>query len=459
MRSLTSKMILVAVGTFIVAVSAINARATYGAKISVDEPQYLLTALSIAEDRDLDISDELAEERYLPFHEIPLNQQTIDLNEDGQRISPHDPLLPLVLSIPMGIGGWVAAKLILALIAALTSAVTLWVAVRRFSISSHIGAAVVGVCFMAPPLVSYGTQVYPEMPAALCLITGIGILTSPTISRRGLMGLALTVSALPWLSVKYVPVAGVLVIFALVKNFKKDRKNSIAFGVVLLFSGLIYLIVHQKIYGGWTVYASGDHFVDGEFLVVGNNPNIFGRTRRLSGLLLDKEFGLIPWAPVYFAFIPACISLLRSKSKDFVVLLSVVGTGWAVATWVALTMHGWWWPGRQVVVILPAAILIMSLLAEKSRRWFRFIIVGGVAGVIGWVWLAIEASTGNRTLVVDFYETTYPIYKVLSWITPDFTDLNGGEILLHLLWLCLLVIFSFPEKVKKDSKKLEEASP
>ena len=88
-------MILVAAGTFIVAISAINARATYGAKISVDEPQYLLTALSIAEDRDLDISDELAEERYLPFHEIPLNQQTIDLNEDGQRISPHDPFSPL----------------------------------------------------------------------------------------------------------------------------------------------------------------------------------------------------------------------------------------------------------------------------------------------------------------------------------------------------------------------------
>ena len=98
MRSLTSKMILVAAGTFIVAVSAINARATYGAKISVDEPQYLLTALSIAEDRDLDISDELAEERYLPFHEIPLNQQTIDLNEDSHPADGinYDDTLPVV---------------------------------------------------------------------------------------------------------------------------------------------------------------------------------------------------------------------------------------------------------------------------------------------------------------------------------------------------------------------------
>ena len=77
MRSLTSKMLLIAIGTFLIAISAINARATYGAKISVDEPQYLLTALSIAEDQDLDISDELEEQRYLPFHEILLNVKSI----------------------------------------------------------------------------------------------------------------------------------------------------------------------------------------------------------------------------------------------------------------------------------------------------------------------------------------------------------------------------------------------
>ena len=63
---LTTKMkiFLVAVSTFLFAMIAINARATYGAKISVDEPQYLLSALSLIEDGDLDISDELDEQRY-----------------------------------------------------------------------------------------------------------------------------------------------------------------------------------------------------------------------------------------------------------------------------------------------------------------------------------------------------------------------------------------------------------
>jgi len=137
------KILLVAISTFLFAMVAINARATYGAKISVDEPQYLLSALSLIEDGDLDISDELEERRYWTYHPLKLNQQTIDLNEDGQRISPHDPLLPLLLAIPMGIGGWVAAKVALAIIASLTAAATVWVAIRRFQVSENIAAIIV----------------------------------------------------------------------------------------------------------------------------------------------------------------------------------------------------------------------------------------------------------------------------------------------------------------------------
>jgi hypothetical protein len=45
------------------AMIGIPAHATYGARVSADEPQYLLSAMSLGTDVDLDISDELAEER------------------------------------------------------------------------------------------------------------------------------------------------------------------------------------------------------------------------------------------------------------------------------------------------------------------------------------------------------------------------------------------------------------
>ena len=449
MKSFALKLALVFATTFLIAMSAINARATYGAKISVDEPQYLLTALSIYEDFDLDISDELDEQRYLPFHEIRLNQQTIDLNEDGQRISPHDPLLPLLLSIPMGLGGWLAAKITLAAMAAFTAMVTLWVAVRRFNVSENLAAGVVGIFFAAPPMTSYATQIYPEMPAALAVVSSIGIISGP-ITKNKIMGLAVLLTALPWLSVKYVPVTIALALIFLLRNWKAEKRKLAVFTGVMIVSAAAYLIVHKRIYGGWTVYASGDHFVNGEFEVFGRSPNIPARTRRLSGLLFDEQFGLIPWTPAFFALVPSVALLLRNRAKNSLDLVCCICVGWGVATWVALTMHGWWWPGRQLVVVLPAAIIAMAILAEKSKIWKWFIFVGGFSGITAWLWIAFEATTGRRTLVVDFHETSYPLYKAISAISPDFTDFDQRAVLLNAAWLTTLGLATILTVLRKQ---------
>ena len=39
-----------------------------------------------------------------------------------------------------------------------------------------------------------------------------------------------------------------------------------------------------------------------------------------------------------------------------------------MATFVALTMQGWWFPGRQLVVVLPAAVLAIAWWARGGGR-------------------------------------------------------------------------------------------
>src|SRR5688500_8994649 len=97
------------------AATATTVRATHGPQTTPDEPQYLLSALSLAEDGNLDIADELREERWRDFHEAQLPEQTKPL-PDGRRVSPHDPLLPVLLAVPMALGGWVGAKLAMAVL-------------------------------------------------------------------------------------------------------------------------------------------------------------------------------------------------------------------------------------------------------------------------------------------------------------------------------------------------------
>ena len=122
-------------GVFLVTLAGIPARATYGAQTSADEPQYLLTALSIAEDGDLDVANQRYSGAYRDFHEVLLPVQTL-LQPDGSRISPHGPLLPLYLAFPMRIGGWVGAEVALAALAGLL----LWVAVARFGVQPPVPA-------------------------------------------------------------------------------------------------------------------------------------------------------------------------------------------------------------------------------------------------------------------------------------------------------------------------------
>jgi len=84
-------MFVVTLTVTLVAALSIQARATYNAQVTADEPQYLITALSLGEDFDLDISDELEAGQFRDFHEVNLNPQTIALDDAGLKISLMTP--------------------------------------------------------------------------------------------------------------------------------------------------------------------------------------------------------------------------------------------------------------------------------------------------------------------------------------------------------------------------------
>jgi hypothetical protein len=431
---------LLGLGLVVAAVTmlGIPAHATYGARVTADEPQYLLTAISLGEDLDLDIADEIARGAYRPFHRVDLDRQT-EPTDDGREVSPHDPLLPAVLAVPMRLGGWVAAKAALALCAGALASLTAWMAVRRFGVAPRWALGTVGAFALSTPLGMYATQVYPELPAALVVVAAVAALTGP-LSRRGLVGLAVAVTALVWLSVKYAPVAAALVLVALVRLGTRRRRTALALLGALAVQAGLYLVVHRVVYGGWTVYASGDHFVaTGEFSVVGVDPDYVGRTRRLIGLLVDEQFGLAAWMPAWLLAPPALGALARRRPAGWLALVVPAVAGWAVATWVALTMHGWWWPGRQVVVIVPLLVVVVAWWGEQVPRVLPALVAGAVLGIGSWVWTLVEAITRRRTLVVDFMETANPWYRLWHHVLPDGAHPGVGDDALTGLWIAFVL--------------------
>lgn len=425
------------------AVLAIPGRATYGARLSGDEPQYLLSAISLVEDLDLDISDEIAEQRYRTFHARTLPPQTKPL-AGGREVSPHDPLLPVLLAVPTAVGGWVGAKVFLAGCAGLLAALLVWTAVRRFAVPLGTAVLVVGGLALVPPLSVYATQVYPELLAALAVTVGVAALTGP-LDRRGRWLLGAAVVALPWLSVKYAPVALTLAAVGLVRLLRGDGDDRAAAGrlaAALGAAAVVFALGHRAIYGGWTAYATGDHFVDGELTVAGVDPDYASRSVRLVGLLLDRGFGLAVWAPAFLLGVAALAALARRRPEGWTALALPLGAGWLTATFVALTMHGWWWPGRQVVVVAPALVLVMAWWVT-SVRWARpAFLAATAAGLVAWGWLLVELWSERLTLIVDFERTADPLVRAARTVLPDYRDPTMGTWVLHTFWLVALVVLA-----------------
>ena len=429
-------------------------RATHGARVTADEPQYLLSAISIVEDGDLDIADELTAERWRDFHDAQLPRQT-EPRPDGSELSPHDPLLPVLLApgvaaAQLVAGDWqhaelAGARVVLALVAGALAAVVVWAAVAQLRVRRSTAVVTVGAFALAAPLSTYGNQLYPELVAALAVAVGAAALLElaaaaehrrwgPTAAWVG------AVVTLPWLGVKYAAVAAAIALLGLLL----DRRSRVVALVALVVAGIAYLVVHQRVYGGWTVYAAGDHFVDGELTVVGNDPDHLGRTVRLAGLLVDRHFGLLVWAPAYLLAVPAVGALLRRRDRIAAVLLLPLAAGWATATWVALTMHGWWWPGRQVVVVLPLAVLAVAAFVDGERRagsrWvWPVLLVTGTLGIVTWEWLAVEATSGDQRLIVDFDRTTNPWVRAARLVLPDFREGGATTDLVLSAWTVVLV--------------------
>lgn len=439
-RSLRPVLLVSAAIATLASLLLLPADALRSSRTAADEPQYLLTAISLFEDRDLDIADELAAGRWRAFHAAALPTQTA-AREDGRQVSPHDPGLPVLLALPVAVGGWAGAKAVLAALNGALAAVLIWTAVRRFGVDVRVAGPAVLAFAVAPPLAVYGAQVYPELPAACCLAGIVALAGARRRAGTAAAGVAVLAVAAAWLSVKYVPVVGTATVVALWWRWRRDERRIVGWSVAALaaMSGA-YAMAHLAWYGGLTAYASGDFFEanGGQLSVMGDRPDRLARTERLIGLLVDRDFGLVAWQPAWLLLVAAIAALVLRRPPGWVLLAGPLAVGWAMATWVAVTMHGWWWPGRHVLHALPCAVLAVAwwlgrIGAGRTLAWAALVV-----GATSTLWLAAEATVGDLTLVLDPWATSSPVHRLLRSLLPDLRADRPLDVALLVLWIAAI---------------------
>ena len=395
-----------------------------------DEPHYLLAAESIVEDGDVDVLDEYATRQYADFYPYPLDRHGRET--EGRLNEPHGVGFPLFIAPAYAVAGVRGVELFLAVIAALAVALAYRIALRVVPDPWALGAALaVG---LSPPLVAYGTAVYPELSAAAAL-AGAALLAlrlDERISRRDAFGCYLLLGTLPWLGTKFVAAGLVIALFA-ARPLWRSRRRTLAVGAVelSLFSVALYVAINEAVYGGPTPYAAD---VEGETATDASFPGGYpGRAYRLVALFIDREYGLLRWAPVFaLAFgglwwlwharrdrVTQAVPGVRRIELAAGLCAAVLGAQLLVAAFGAPTMFGFWFPPRHLLAALPLAVPLVAWGLRHLPRLGTALALLTVAASV-WLYADVRWADGSLAAAADRPDAPFgPLTDALPLFAPD----------------------------------------
>jgi hypothetical protein len=375
-----------------------------------DEPHYLLSAESLVEDGDVDVLDEYRSAQYADFYPYDLDQHGEP--RDGSVREPHGAGFPALIVPALALGGPGAVELLLAALA--TGCVALgYLLARRVTGDpwALLAALAVG---LSPPLLAYGTAVYPELAAGAALAGAalLAVWLTEFPSRAGALGCAALIAVLPWLGTKFLPAGLVVGVFA-VRALRSRGQRLLAVGGLTLvaISAIAYVLVNQALYDGPTPYAADE---EGETATDASFPlGYLERAYRLAALFVDRDYGLLRWAPVFALGLVGVWLLSRRRGGGIpgdsagaderartaaTLCAAALLAQLLVAAFLAPTMFGFWFPPRHLLAALPLATPLVALGLRRLPRAGAVLAAIGVAGSV-WVWLAVRL--GQAGLAAD----------------------------------------------------------
>ena len=418
-----------------------------------DEPHYLMVAESLLRDGDLALERDYAEGRYRAFYrsQPTLEPHYLVRGRNGEIFSQHALGLSLLVLPAFALAGYPGASFFMALLSVLLALETRRL-LRSWLPGSPAAELLAWLLALGPPLVGFAGLVFTEVPAALALVFALNRLDRPRelgLPRALAVGLAL--AFVPWLNVRYLPFP--LLLLAHAAWGRPRLRQALALALPLVVSALASAAFHQALYG----------FAD-PTRVYGKRPG-FAWTRvpgNLEALLLDQEFGLLPYGAVLALAVPGAVLLARRQGlrRAFVALAPV-----AVVLFTAASWRMWWGgftpPARFLVPVAPLlALCAAHALGERlSAR---------AALLAGWTLVSGLAAVAQPHLVHRDRDGTAPLFRELSgaveWtrLLPRFVipEADPARHRLALLWAVGLTWAAWPRRrgSRTDEVRLATAS-
>lgn len=394
-----------------------------------DEPYYVMTALSLLEDGDLDETNNYARgdwRRFYPPRPLPADWQgwssfPWELPPHAAQAarpglySKHGLGLVLLIALPWAAWGRVGAMAVVGGFGLLLVA-QLWLLAREAGARPWLASGLSLGFGLTMPIGPYALLLFPEVPAAFCLIYALRRLTERENAWWQWLLTGLVIGFLPWLHQRFLPsvalLGGVLFLRALLRWWAKesrvaDRATAWVGVVPALLGGLgivgynlwLYRLPYQN---------PADHAGFHGFPAVLNT---------LAGLLLDAQWGLSIAAPVYLlalAALPVWRSLQPGRFwLTTAVVLPYLGLVAAYRVW----WGEWGPPARYLVPVAGLAVGVLASWLSRANWWWK-----GVTLLV-WSWGALLTLIGYADPQRFYHhpDGVNKLYRVLDrWLDTGF---------------------------------------
>jgi hypothetical protein len=362
-------------------------------RYSREESHVLLVAQSIVSDGDVDLRDEYAGRVWTKWGGAPLRPSAGLTN--GRLVEPPGIGFALLVAPAYALGGAVLVELFVAALVAL--GFVLAASLARLLVPEPWATRAALVGGLSPAAVGASTTIGPELVGGTLLagaaLLALRVRTWPRFGAA--LGTGLLIAALPWLALKLVAPAAVVAL-SLAHWLRRRNRGIAGFTAleVVLTSGVVYITVNDRLFGGLTPYAaSGDSHPLG-------HASVPDRVTRIAGVLVDPWSGVLLWAPFGVLALVAVWLLVRSYRERLSVavadqvdvessgllLVLVCGAALLVAVVASPSLDGPWYAARDTLPALPCGA---ALCAWGYRRFPR---VGNA--------LAVLTLTGTAALLV-----------------------------------------------------------
>lgn len=370
-----------------------------------DEPYYLLITHSLAHDFDAELTNNYAQGDWRHFMERPIEPQPGDpVGPHGELYSRHNELLPLALVPAYRMGGRIGALGMMAMLTALLA----WLTLRlgRHYFAARPGEVLAGWALMSftPPLLLYSYQVWVEVPAALLMLAALDRILDLDGQRhwsvREWVGIGLSILLLPLLKMRFLLVAGPLLVLAW-WYAGRPRRPVFLLTAALAVLGAGMLAYNQVHYGNPLKIHTWEEV----------DPHRYQMISFLKGglgLLWDAAFGLFGCAPVWLIVLPAVLLLIARRHR-LLAHLAVLTFPYLLVVAPRIEWYGGWSPPfRYALIGLPfLGLALAPLLVRRDAPGARAMLagLGALTLALTLIWLAVPGWTYNfadgRTYALD----------------------------------------------------------